>query len=329
MTRTDREVQDYFVFGGCLRSELEFPDLSPAIRRDRPDWELRVAGSDPPQPIELRGTREIEPGWVYRLYRVENGLLLEYGGTGSYAILSGGREIVWYPGPGPEDPEILLEMARAILLGPVMALALHQSGVLCLHGSAVTIGGEAVAFLAPKHHGKSTLALALTAVGARLLTDDLVAIDRDPLPTVLPGVHSVRVREDIVERLGPRFSEATLKLGFKTTVTNLPRDDLAWEPAPLAAVYLLEPVSELADDVAVVREALSATRAAASLAHGKKLTDGLIGFADAGSMLEWIASVTSSVPVYRLSVLRDMERLSDVVSEVMAWHGATAAPPKE
>jgi hypothetical protein len=319
-------MNDYFVFGGCLRSELEFPDLSPAIRRDRPDWQLRLDASDPPEPIELQGTREVEPDWEYRLYRVKDGLRLDYGGTGSYGIFSGGREIVWYPGSKPEDPDILREMARAIILGPVMALGLQQSGILCLHGSAVTIGEEAVAFLAPKFHGKSTLALALTAAGARLLTDDLVAIDPGPNPVVRPGVHSVRVMDDIAERLGPRFAEATLNLGFKTTVTNLPRRALAWEPAPLAAIYLPVAVTDLEDDLSVSREVLAPVRAAASLAHEKKLTDGLIGLADAGSMLEWIASVTARVPVYRLAVLRDLERLPDVVRVVMGWHAATPIP---
>jgi hypothetical protein len=183
-----------------------------------------------------------------------------------------------------------------------------------------------VAFLAPKFHGKSTLALALTAVGARLLTDDLVAIDPGPPPVVRPGVHSVRVMEDIAKRLGPRFSEATLNLGFKTTVTNLPRRHLAWEAAPLAAIYLPVAVPELEDDLSVSRVALAPVRAAASLAHEKKLTDGLIGLADAGSMLEWIAGVTASVPVYRLAVLRDLERLPDVVREILSWHEATPTP---
>jgi hypothetical protein len=316
-------VSDYFVFGGCLRSELDFPDLSPAYRTDRPDWVLHVVRSDPPQPIELRGTREIEPGWDYRLFRVQDGFLLEYGGSGSYAILSGGREIVWYPGTRPENSETLREIARAIVLGPVMALALHQSGVLCLHGSAVSIGEKALAFLAPKHHGKSTLALALAAAGARLLTDDLVAIDLESHPVVRPGVHSVRVMGDVAERLGPRFSEAALTPGYKTTVTNLPRQALAWDPAPLAAIYLPIAVAGLDDQLAVSREALAPARAAAALAREKKLTDGLVGLADAGSMLEWIASVTAVVPVYRLAVLSDLERLPDVVRQILAWHGAT------
>jgi hypothetical protein len=138
-------------------------------------------------------------------------------------------------------------------------------------------------------------------------------------------VHSVRVRKDVEGRLAGRFSEATLNRGYKTTVTNLPRGDLAWEPASLAAIYLLEPMAALPEDHPVSREALPPVRAAASLAYEKKLTDGLIGLADAGSMLEWIAAVTTRVPVYRLSVLRDLERLPDVVRQILTWHGAT--PP--
>jgi hypothetical protein len=318
-------VSDYFVFGGFLRSELEFPDLSPAAPRREPDWELRIDDTVPPEPIELQGSRWIEPDWEFRLYRVSNGQRLDYGGVGSFGISSRGRELVWYPGPRPEDPRIRLEMARAIVLGPVMALALHQAGILCLHGSAVTIGGEAVAFLAPKFHGKSTLALALTAAGGRLLTDDLVAIEPSASPVVLPGVHSVRVMRDVAEQLGEQFSEATIAPGFKTTFTDLPAARLAWEPAPLAAIYLLEPRAGLEGDLCARREAVSSLRAAAELAHGKKLTDGLIGSAEAGSMLGWIAKVTANVPVYRMAILRDLERLPEVVAEVMAWHGVGAS----
>jgi hypothetical protein len=318
-------MSDYFVFGGRLRSELEFPDLSTAEGSGHPDWVLRLDRSPPPPPLELRGIREIEPGWTYRLFRVEGGFLLEYGGTGSYAVLGGGRELVWYPGTRPEEPRTLREMARAIVLGPVMALALQQSGVLCLHGSAVTIGGRAAAFLGPKFHGKSTLALALTAEGAKLLTDDLLAVDPAPPPMARPGVHSVRVLADVARHMGSQLASATLNPGFKTTVTDLPREDLAWEPAPLAAIYLLDPALELEAGQAVARQLLPPVKAAASLAHGKKLTDGLIGFAEAGSMLEWIVAVTAHVPVYRLGVLRDLSRISEVVGQLMAWHGAESA----
>ncbi len=65
---------------------------------------------------------------------------------------------------------------RADLLGRVMALAAHADGRLTLHASAVSVAGRAVAFVGPKHAGKSTLALALVRKGARLLTDDTLVV---------------------------------------------------------------------------------------------------------------------------------------------------------
>jgi hypothetical protein len=315
----------YFLFGGCLRSQLEFPDLTPLPFRADPDWELSVDLTAPPAPIELLGSRMIAPEWVFRYYRVKDGLRLEYGRTGSYDILSGGRRIVWYRESDPEDVSHLLEMARAIVLGPVMAVALDQAGKLCLHGSAVAIGAGAVAFLAPKFHGKSTLALSLTAAGARLITDDLVAIEPGSVPLVLPGVHSVRLMDDIAALLGPWFSGATMHAGFKQTLTNLPERGLAWEPARLTAIYVLTPMSKLEDNRPAARDILPPARAAASLALQKKLTDELTGYSDAGSVLARISSVASTVPVYSLRIVRDLERLPDVVREIMAWHGETVS----
>jgi len=324
----DRQGIDYWAFGGRLRSQLEFPDLSPAAGREPPDLELRVSPTAPPVSIELVGTREIEPGWAFRLHRVTDGLRLDYGRTGSYGIRADGREIVWYTPPDCDlEPDYLLELVRAILLGPAMALALHQRGILCLHGSAVTIGSEAVAFLAPKHFGKSTIALALTASGARLMTDDLVAIEVRSSPAVLPGVHSLRLTARMAERMADRFSTATIREGYKKTLTDLPPERLAWSPAPLAAVYVLEPAGALADASAVSRARLSRGQAATALAHEKKLTDGLVGYPAAGSMLKWIAKVVSATPTYRLTVVRDLARLPEVVRQVMAWHGSAPGTP--
>jgi hypothetical protein len=318
-------MNEYFVFGGYLRSELEFPDLSRGVAAGRPEWELRVEPGPPPDPIELQGTRWIEPGWTYFLHRVEGGLRLDYGETGSYGIFESGRRIVWYPGPEPMDPAVRDEMVRAIVLGPVMALALQRSGLLCLHGSAVTIGDRGVGFIAPKLHGKSTLALALVDAGARLLTDDLVAIEPTHAPVVRPGVHSVRLGKDIVDRLGGRFPGSVLKQGFKTTLTALSAEQLAWEPVPLAALYHLRPTADLIDGSPVRREMLPPTEAAAALALGKKLTDGLMGSANAAAALDWIAAVCTRVPVHRLSFVRDLDRLPEIVGEVMAWHESPTA----
>jgi hypothetical protein len=315
---------DYFVFGGCLRSEVKFPDLSMATSCDVPDWEVRVATTGIPQvSADFLGKYEIWPGWTFRLYSLANGFRLEYGTTGTYDILSAGSQIVWYPGSNAP-----LETVRAILLGPVMALALHQCGILCLHGSAVTIEGNGIAILARKHSGKSTLALALTAVGSRLVTDDLVAVIPSSSPIMKPGVHSIRMRDDIAERLGRKIPGTIVHHGWRKTLGNFAEYHVQWTPSPLIAIYLLQPLSELPEGLAVSRTRLPLTQAAASLAHQTKLADELVGYRSAGAMLQWIARIVSTIPVYRLDVIRDLERLPEVVQELMAWHGPVTVPGK-
>ena len=81
--------------------------------------------------------------------------MLEYPGAATF-LIRGGREIVIDAAPGVEQ-----RLIRLFLLGPALALLLHQRRFLVLHASAVMIDGAAVAFVAEKGMGKSTLAAAL------------------------------------------------------------------------------------------------------------------------------------------------------------------------
>jgi serine kinase of HPr protein (carbohydrate metabolism regulator) len=59
-----------------------------------------------------------------------------------------------------------------LYLNQVLPLALSRQGKLVLHGSAVDIGGQGVAFLGESGRGKSTLAASFATEGTRFLTDD-------------------------------------------------------------------------------------------------------------------------------------------------------------
>jgi serine kinase of HPr protein (carbohydrate metabolism regulator) len=72
-------------------------------------------------------------------------------------------------------------------------VALHLQGLLCLHGSGVGIDGSAVAFLANKGAGKSTLATALCAAGATLVTDDMLPVDPRSPVMAWPSMPAVRL----------------------------------------------------------------------------------------------------------------------------------------
>src|SRR5262249_24053304 len=96
----------------------------------------------------------------------------------------GGMEVTIDALPGIDDALI-----RLPLLGTVLAVLLHQRGLLTLHASAVEINGQAAAFIGTKGAGKSTIAAMLHARGHRLIADDIVAMDlTDPQkPLLLPG----------------------------------------------------------------------------------------------------------------------------------------------
>lgn len=309
----------YFAFGGCLHSELHFPDLS-AATSETPDWHVRV-GSVVDDAIgeTLLGEQSIGNGGARLFRRHDGSLRLTYQSFGSYLISADGRDIVC----GADDT-VRPEIQRAIVLGPAFALALHKSGTLCLHGSAVAVGNRAIAMVAPKRHGKSTLALALTAGGARLMTDDIVAIDLAPVTVARPGVHSVRLRNDSAEQLALAMGPATTLPGVKNTITCLPRRMLAWEPVRLDAIYILRPVRADLAFGTVDRTRLVAAAAIMALAIHTKLPDPLIGLRAAGVQLGWVAEVARSVPVYSLEVARAFDLLPGVAAKMLEWHGFPA-----
>jgi hypothetical protein len=222
-------------------------------------------------------------------------------------------QITWYRGH-PEVPEWFI---RSVVLGPIMALFLHDCGVMSLHGSAVSIDGQAVAFVAPKHHGKSTLSVALASEGALLVTDDLVAIQLGKPPRVHPGVPGMRLLQDSAARFSHRFrTERTL--GGKSILQAISTDSVMTETIPMGAIYVLDPT----DDVSapVQRTRLEPGEAVAEIALRTSLRDPLIGADLAAAKLRSVARLTPYVPVYRLRTVRDFEQLPILVEKLMEWH---------
>lgn len=307
-------MKDYFAFGGCLRSALDFPDLSPCPSTALPDWEVQLSASQPTRDGELQGERVVQPGWILRLFRLPEGWRLEYGATGSYEVFDNGRRIVWHQGEDRRE-----EVARAVILGPIMALALHESGTLCLHGSAVAIGQKGIGFLAPKGYGKSALAVTLAAAGVQLMSDDLLAVTTSIHPEVLPGVHSVRMHGDVTEMIAGKFPGALLRDGWKNTLMNMPRDRLAWSRVALDSLYLIAPIVDPRSEDTVRRSRLKPMEAAVALAAHAKISD-LFSPVEAGKLLQWIAQIVSRIPIYHIEVPRDLERLPSVAEQIIAWH---------
>lgn len=310
--------QHYRVLGGVLRSDLPFPDLPP-VPGENADWVLEIRWEGTPAPAaELLGERRIGAE-RYQLYRHEEGFLLRYSHAGCFDIRDDGTHVGWYPAAGALD-----ELARAIVLGPVLSLALELRGFLCLHGSAVAIDGRAVGFLGGKFHGKSTLATALTSAGATLISDDLLAVSPGPAPRVRAGVPSVRLWGDAASELDIDRWCTTVLPGIKSTASGFAGRTLSTADAPLDALYLLDPVHDADEPRCCWRGAIRGAQAAVALAHQTKLPPTLVGPAAAGVQLRRAASLATTVPVWRLALVRDFGRLSAVARQITEWHAAGA-----
>lgn len=131
------------------------------------------------------------------------------------------------------------------LFGSVLALWLELHGVPTLHGASVVVGGHAASFLATNAGGKSTLAMALVAGGAHLLSDDQLPLERrDGRTYARPGYPQMRFWPDQAERLLggvadlQRVQPGSTKLRVPVGTPGFGR--FHTESVPVRALYLPE-----------------------------------------------------------------------------------------
>jgi len=309
----------YHAYGRRLASELPLPELRVASAGD-PFWTFR-AGSEaerfPPPDEGLLGQQTIYSGCHARLYRKPDGWRIVVDDTGIFDLDDSGRTLTWHPFPGSTP-----DFGRAHLLGRVLATSMHFNGALMLHGSAVSFPAGAAVFLAPKHTGKSTLALALTLAGAGLISDDTIAValPETASPEVWPGVHSLRLYGDSVTQLAGGVGAERRNDG-KFLVADLPENRLEQRVRPLVAVYLLAAARSIASGAAVDRRIVHPPLAAAAMVGQGKISE-MLGAGEAPVLLRRAARLASRVPVYQLAVHRDLDRLPEVCEQLAAWHNS-------
>lgn len=308
------------VFGVRLECDFPLPDLSEQVVDSGPTWRVETRRTSPPLwASESIGSETVYGDVCVRAYASHGVLRLAFDDTGTFDVRIDERTISWYPGPGSTEAAV-----RADLLGRVMALAAHAEGRLALHASAVSIQGRAVAFLGPKHAGKSTFALALVRAGARLLADDCVVVrfDGASTPRAAVGVQRPRLWSDSVRALELAAGSSA---GEKPTLDPLPPDQLERAEVPLALCYILTPGTGH-DGAPVTRGArLTSIEAALAFVRFAKL-GALLGGTEAPTVLDRATVLARAVPMHALRVARDLAQLDAVAAEFVRWHEAGAAP---
>lgn len=149
----------FVAYGLTIESEIHFQNLPTGILS--PEVTMRVAKIKKP-PCAADAVRACA--------LTVDGVRIYWRGVGTFHIRCG-NEIAVDPEPGVEEAVV-----RLFLIGPALAILLHQRGVLVLHASVVRIGQQAVGFMGEKGWGKSTTAAALNAKGHALIADDILAI---------------------------------------------------------------------------------------------------------------------------------------------------------
>jgi len=152
-------VYSYTVFGVGVNCAFELPELEPSPADPAHAWTVEARMDPPPAPVATlvaTGSDTVYGSVRVRAFISDAMARLTFDDTGTFDLMPSKRLIRWYRGPDSDTRAV-----RADLLGRVLAMAVHHDGALVLHASAVSIGEEVVAFLGPKHAGKSTLAMAL------------------------------------------------------------------------------------------------------------------------------------------------------------------------
>jgi hypothetical protein len=204
------------------------------------------------------------------------------------------------------------------LLGQALSYALVRQGFEPLHATAVVVNGEAVAFLGGNAFGKSTLAACFLAQGYRLLTDDLLVVDRSGAALrVFPGPARLKLFPRIARRFLPRSAGvSTMNADTEKLILPIDPELNCTTPARLRAVYSLTEPRKTARRRTIGIEMLSPRAAFVELLRGT-FNPRLAGAARLASQFETITRVTESLRVSRIHYPRTLDRLSDVRQAIL------------
>lgn len=216
----------YRAFGMQLESELELPELAPTVSSQDADVRIRFR---PINRVALNVGRS-----TYHYSPTEQ--FLHWPEVGSF-LIRGTTDIDIEPAPGAG-----MGLLRLPLLGPVMALLLHQRNLLVLHASAVRINGRLAVFVGDKGAGKSTTTAAAIERGHGLFTDDLLPVSfaRFDHPEALPGYPSVKLVLDCSHLFSLQGAQdlAAPVADFPKRIRRM-HNAFAESPAAPACIYVL------------------------------------------------------------------------------------------
>lgn len=241
-----------------------------------------------------------------QLYASEQGLVWRVSGLGTFWIASDGHSIRYELDPGAPFIDV-----ETLFWGPVLGLAARARGETLLHGGAFEIDGRAAVISGAHGFGKSTFVAAAGRAGLPVLAEDIVHITLGGMTRVEPFLPRLKLWEGSLPAIGAERADLERVSSWADKRLLCPEDwvPVAREPAPLGAVYLLEP-RHTHEGAPVVRD-VPVSEAVIRLHASMYLAETLAGDASRAALDASIA-LAQSVPVRTIGYERSFEKLPEV-----------------
>ena len=288
-----------------------------------PTFTFRLLESPPSEPVAaewLHDWRTTAGDITVSLARLAQGYLLRFPSLADFIIDQAGFGIGAWPLPGTDEDTV-----RHLLLDQVLPRALSRQGCLVLHASAVSVEGQALAFVGDTGRGKSTLAASLHLAGYPLLSDDgLVLRAAEGNIKAVPCYSGLRLLPESVAALfekSPR-KKAMASYSPKNRVV-LPETNEAAACLDLAALFVLGKPRDGNIETGVTVVKLLQREACMALVRNAFQLD-VTDHRQVGTLFSAAATAAAGVPVFSLSYHRDFSSLPAVHEAILQMYRNTA-----
>jgi hypothetical protein len=213
-------------------------------------------------------------------------------------------------------PEFDIGALSLVLLGPVMAMVMHQRGHMMLHGSAVALTDDrAMLFLGDNGAGKSTLAAHCLKAGYPVLTDDVIAIGatQDRSHRLQPGFPAIKLSRAAAAALAPLPGALLPPVPPNAAKLRLRFDDFDDRPRPIARICLVRQGKPAEPMTLSPAEALAALMRYSYL---PKFGTGILAGSGAARHFAQCSALAEQVPACLLPVPDALDRLPDFVTRL-------------
>ncbi|MEH6776165.1 MAG: serine kinase [Cereibacter changlensis] len=286
----------YSLYGLTVHSDVPLPELPPAMGEASADL-LILRRPLPEGPHGRFSPARVDLFWdTVGRFRVEPGL------------------VTVDPAAGVSD-----DLVAFPLLGPVLALALHQRGLFAFHASAVSVNGRGAVMMADKGVGKSTTATALISAGHGLLADDIVALTGDSQPILLPGFAQVKLSDASLARLKVPGAQTRPQVhdAIDKHRVLLPAH-VAAKAVPLGRIYALERGSAGQGPAVLPVQPAEALPLVLRFAYAARFGRDLLNGAAAARHFRQAATLAATGTVRRLVMPEGLDRLDAAVAMIEA-----------